>query len=371
MRLTRTRAFLLFKNAVKRAVPGRFAWPGPIDDSATMEDAPAVLMDWPASVRKPVVGLVQDVDVYPYWTKFRRFLEANNIDFSLYDIHRSTWLADAEQFDVVVWRPLSFPYELEECRRKIYVLERHLGKICYPSFDEALLYEDKVLQNYVLRQHDLPVIDTFISNSEEEARHHLAGRAYPAVWKVSTGSGSLGVELVPRASVATRWVANVFSFAGRRTYWPYVAQKNYVLVQPLEPNLGFDIRVIVIGDKVLGYYRDVPKGEFRASGMGTVRKERLLPSAVAVAKRVAEALDVPCIAVDCLVNPEGDRVLIIELSSFVQIETPQQLLVDGEAGMLVGDDLRFVPGKVWVQELALERFLTTRWIGRAEPNAGA
>ena len=272
MRLTRTRPYALLKNATKRALPGRFAWPGPLDDSSTMEYAPPVLMEWPAAVRKPVVGLVQDVDVFPYWTKFRRFLQANDIAFSLYDIHRSTWLEEAERFDAIVWRPLSFPYELEECRRKIYVLERHLGKVCYPSFDEALLYEDKVLQNYILRLHDLPVIDTFISNSEAETRSHMAGRLYPAVWKLSTGSGSLGVELVPRASVGVRWARNVFSFSGRRTYWPYVSQKDYVFVQALEPNLGFDVRVIVIGDKVFGYYRDVPKGEFRASGMGTTRK---------------------------------------------------------------------------------------------------
>ncbi len=371
MRVTRTRAYMLFKNAVKRAVPGSFAWPGPIDDSSTMEDAPPVLMDWPVGVRKPVVGLVRDVDVFPYWTKFRRFLEANDISFSLYDIHRSTWLKEAERFDAIVWRPLSFPYELEECRRKTYVLERHLGKICYPSFDEALLYEDKVLQNYFLGMHGLPVIDTFISNSEEEAREHLARHVYPAVWKVTTGSGSLGVELLPRASVGDRWVRKVFSFSGRRTYWPYLAQKDYVFVQPLEPNLGFDVRVIVIGEKVFGYYRDVPKGEFRASGMGTTRKELPLPCAVAVAKRVADALDVPCIAVDCLVSPEGDRALIIELSSFIQMETPRQLLVNGEPGMLVGDALQFVPGKVWLQELALERFFTTRWIGRERASSGA
>lgn len=369
MRLTRTRAYMLFKNAVKRAVPGHFAWPGPLDDSSTMEDAPPVLMKWPVGVRKPVVGLVQDVDVYPYWTKFRRFLEANDIDFDLYDIHRSTWLKEAERFDAIVWRPLSFPYELEECRRKTYVLERHLGKVCYPSFDEALLYEDKILQNYLLRLHGLPAIDTFVSNSEEEARDHMARRTYPAVWKVSTGSGSLGVELLPRASVGARWVRNVFSFAGRRTYWPYVAQKNYVCVQPLEPNLGFDVRVIVIGDKVFGYYRDVPKGEFRASGMGTVRRESLVPCAVAVARRAAAALDVPCIAVDCLVNPDGNRALIIELSSFVQMETPRQLLVNGEPGMIVGDEMEFVPGRVWLQELALERFFTTKWIGSARSNA--
>jgi glutathione synthase/RimK-type ligase-like ATP-grasp enzyme len=327
-----------------------------------MSPAPPVVLDWPAGVPKPRVGLVRDGDVFPYWTKYRAFLEANQIPYRLYDIHLSTWLDEARDLDLVVWRPMSFPYELEECRRKFHILETHLGKLCYPSFEEALLYEDKILQHHLLTLHGLPVAETFVSHSAAETRRHLTTRAYPAVWKLATGSGSWGVELAADAATALRWGRDVFSYSGRSTYWPYLGQKNYVYVQRLEPNQGFDVRIVVVGDKVLGYYRDVPAGEYRASGMGLVRKEELPAPAVLVARRAATALGMPCLAVDCLMDPSGTRAVILEVSSFIQMETPEQMVVDGEPGWLQGDDLRFVPGRVWVQELALERVLRTRWL---------
>jgi glutathione synthase/RimK-type ligase-like ATP-grasp enzyme len=361
VKLSRTRRYMLLKNLAKR-VTRRPSWPDPADDSLTMPSAPPVLLDWPAGVPKPRVGLVKDGDVFPYWTKYRNFLEANEIPYRLYDIHRSTWLEEAAELDFVVWRPMSFPYELEECRRKFHVLERHLGKLCHPSFDEALLYEDKILQHYLLTLHGLPVAETFVSHSAAEARRHLATRAYPAVWKLTTGSGSWGVELAPDAATALDWGRDVFSFSGRSTYWPFLGQKNYVYVQRLEPNQGFDVRVIVVGDKVFGYYRDVPQGEYRASGMGLVRKEALPRPAVLVARRAAEALGMPCLAVDCIIDPSGARAIVIEVSSFIQMETPEQMVVDGEPGWLEGDDLRFVPGQVWVQEETLACALRARWL---------
>ncbi len=361
MDFKRTRQFLLLRTLLKSMLrhPG---WSGPIDDSATMPQVPPILMDWPDGVAKPRVGLVKDTDIHPYWTKFRRFLEANRIHYRLYDIHRSDWLDRASEFDLVIWRPMSFPYELEECRRKLYVLERLLCKQTYPSFEEAMLYEDKALQYHFLKINGLPAIDTFVSHSREEALRHMAGRSYPAVWKIATGSGSWGVELARDAKAGVSWTKNVFSFAGRRTYWAFLRQKDYVYVQDLEPNAGSDLRVIVVGDKVFGYYRDVPDGEYRASGMGLVRWEAPTPESVRIARKVADALGAPCLAVDFLIDRIDGRHSIIELSSFTQIDLPEALKIDGRPGWLEGEDLHFVEGRVWLQELALEQFLRTRWL---------
>lgn len=365
MRFTHTRSFVLARNAAKRLVPGSRGWPQPVDDSGGLAAAGEVLLDWPSGVRKPLVGLVRDVDVYPYWTKYRRFLTANDIPYEIYDIHRSSWRRAAEPFDVVVWRPMSFPYELEECRRKYYVLERLLDKVCHPSFAEAMLYEDKLLQYEVLRLHDLPVIETFVTHSEEEALAYVASCEYPAVWKLGCGSGSLGVELARDRRTAERWVRRVFSFTGRATYWPYVGQKNYVYLQRLEPNSGWDVRCVVVGDAAFGYYRDVPPGEFRASGMGTVRRAPPPGEALRIARRLARALDLPQVAVDLLQGPSDGDFSIIEFSSFIQVGTPHQLVVDGVPGMFVfsdDDTYEFVPTRVWLQELTLKRVMETRWI---------
>ena len=368
MRVSRTRRYMLLRNALKELLPGRFPEPGPVDDSADLEEAEPVLLAWPDGVPKPQVGLVPDIDEHPYWTKYRRFLRANGIPFEIYDIHRSTWLREAQRFDMVVWRPSSYPYELEECRRKVHILERELGMVCYPSLAEAQLYEDKITQYELLRHHGLPVIDTFISSSEAETLEHLATCNYPLVWKLTAGSGSLGVELLRRRRTAERWVRRVFDFSGRRTYWPYVGQKNYVCLQEFIPDAGPDIRVIVVGSKVFGFYRDVPRGEFRASGMDTWRWGELPEQPIHLARRVAEVLDLPFVAVDMLAGPAGEDPRIVELANFMGIYWLKQLCVDGVPGAYVcdgpGDEHRFVPMRVWTQELALRRVLETRWLTR-------
>ena len=100
---------------------------------------------------------------------------------------------------------------------------------------------------------------------------HLATCKYPLVWKLTAESGSLGVELVRDRRTAERRARRVFDFCGRRTYWPYVGQKNYVYLQEFITDAGPDIRITVIGSMLFGIFRDVPKGEFRASGMGAWR----------------------------------------------------------------------------------------------------
>jgi glutathione synthase/RimK-type ligase-like ATP-grasp enzyme len=369
MDFKRTRQFMVLKNLAKAALRSP-RWPDPIDDSATMPYVPPVVVEWPAHVPKPLVGLVKDVDVYPYWTKYRRFLEANRIPYRLYDIHRSDWLEQARDLDLVVWRPMGFPYELEECRRKFYVLERMLCKHTYPSFEEALVYEDKALQYAFLQLHGLPAVQTFVSHSQEEALRHMAGRPYPAVWKIAAGSGSWGVELAADSKEGARWARQAFSFSGRRTYWPFVRQKDYVYVQKLEPNTGSDLRVIVVGDRVFGYSRHVPSGDYRASGMGLVRWGPPTPEAVRIARRVAVVLDSPCLAVDFLSHPDDGRLSIVEFSTFVQVDMPEQLMIDGRSGWLEGEDLTFVQGRVWLQEMALEELFRRWWIAptKAQPD---
>jgi Glutathione synthase/Ribosomal protein S6 modification enzyme (glutaminyl transferase) len=365
VRITRTRSYQLAKNMVKQIVPGQHAWHGPLDDSDAVAAVEAVQMEWPDGVRKPLVAVVRDPDVYPYWTKYVHFLEANAIPFELFDIHRSGWLDRAARFDAVVWRPMSFPSEVEECRRKVFALERELGTLCYPSFPESMLYEDKLLQYELLRRRGLPAIETFVSHSQEEALDYVAACDYPVVWKVGCGSGSLGVELVRDAHAARRLVRRVFSFSGRRTYWPYLGQKDYVYLQRLEPNRGWDVRVIVIGDAVFGYYRDVPAGEFRASGMGLVRRGAPPEAAMLIARRVARAFDLPQVAVDLLAHPADDHLSIIEISSFFQAATAMQLRVEGVPGLFLfsdDDSYRFVPAVVWPQELALRLVLERRWL---------
>lgn len=309
-------------------------------------------------------GLVRDGDGdHPYYSKFERFLKNNRIPYGFLEIHSSSWLEDAREFDIVIWRPMSFPYELDEAREKIHFLQETLKKHVYPSCSEIMFYENKVLQYYVLKSHGFPIIDTFITFDYDEARDWIRDAEYPFVSKIRTGSGSYSVSLIRNRRAAGKYVEGVFR-SGRPTYWPFLRQKNYVFFQRYIENDGFDLRVIVIDEKnIFGYYREVPKRDFRASGMNTVVKKDLPKEAVKIAIEVTKKLGFSNLAVDLLRRTSDGKFLIIEASNFIKIETDEQLKIEGVPGiyryLAETDSLLFEAGKYWPQELILRRYMET------------
>jgi glutathione synthase/RimK-type ligase-like ATP-grasp enzyme len=329
------------------------------DDSEHLEVAPPFIVRWPDEVPRPRVGLVQDTDSYPYWTKYRRFLEANQFPYRLVDIHRSSWLVELEGVDVLVWRPNSEPYELEEARSKIFYLNEFRGLKTYPSFRAVTLYEDKILQTWVLKSLGVETPPTVTSFSLADALEGVEDLGDEVVWKITTGSGSFGVELMDAAQ-AQAAVRRAFSVRGRRTYWPYLNQKDYVYAQALQQDLRSDMRVIVVGPLLMGWYRDAPPNDFRASGMGRERMEGIPPDALEEAWRVSRSLGVGAIAVDYVVDQNHASRKAIELCSFTGVHTLDQLRVDGRPGVYIRRApgvFDFHEGRYWLQELALAEAL--------------
>jgi len=340
---------------------------GYVDDRGRIEDADQVRTEWPAAVPKPRIGLVRDIEPFPRWTKYQRFLETNGFPFDIYDIHAHDWIEKAGPLDVVVGLVSNEVSSLEELRVKYHFLETYLGKSCFPSADHALLYDDKCLEAYVAGALGLPFARTLISHDRDDAMALIETARFPLISKVNHSSGSMGVELVRRPRRARRIVRKAFSRGGRSVHVPWFRQKNYVYFQEFIPNDGYDIRVVAIGDRFFGYYRKVLSGDFRASGMGKVEKRALPEDAIRIAARVREALRSPQVVVDMVRGLDG-RLAIIEYSILYQVETPEQLMVDGVPGAYVlGKDgtIRFEPGRFWVHELALERFLVDDYLPRA------
>jgi glutathione synthase/RimK-type ligase-like ATP-grasp enzyme len=334
-----------------------------MDDRNELDVAEQVLLTWPTDLAKPKVGLVQDRKMPPYWTKYERFLRNNQFPFEYYDIHRSDWLAVSNQFDVIIWASEGAAPEIEEQKRKTFTLEKSCKQICFPSYETLMWSEDKIYQYEWLQMFDFPVIETFISHSAPEALAKVQQFDYPLVTKVPVGAGSLGVELVKNVRQAETIVRQAFSAVGRPIYWPYFRQKDYVFFQKFMLNEGYDLRVIAVGNKVFGYYRDVPQGEFRASGMGLVRKGTLPDDAIHLAMQVIKKLDLVIAAVDMLRDSDG-KLHIIEMSPLIQVDTPGQLHVDGVPGAYVfnsSDTYAFEPGQFWIQELALKEFFES-WL---------
>ena len=303
------------------------------------------------------IGILQDLGQNPYWTKYARFALTNNLSHGVINIHRSDWREQVSTYNLIVGRPASYPAVLEEMKRKVFLMESAMRLTCYPSLKDLQIYEDKHVQYELLRIFNHPVIPTIVSYDYEEAIERAKTLDYPVVSKLITGSGSMGVELVQSPAGALKIIREAFSRIGRFSYWGYVRQKDYVLFQQYVENDGYDIRVIVVDNHVFGYYRKAGQNDFRASGSGVVEKRGLPEPAIRIARKVAADLNQAYLSVDFL-KTHDNQYLIIEMAQYNSIETAEQLQVNNTAGAYVFDSedrYTFVPGRFWLQELALRK----------------
>ena len=309
------------------------------------------------------VGLVKDTDTKPYYTKFARFLENNDFNFEYYNIFSSNWQKEAQKYDYIIWRPMSYYWEIDTARNKIYFLEKMLNIKTVPSFKEIKFYENKTMQYYFLKQNNYPLINTFISNDYDEVMEYIENTEYPLVSKIKTSSGSSDVTLVKNKHHAKKIVKKIFK-VGRNTYWPFLKQKNYVILQDFLENHGFDVRVIILDkEHIFGYYREPNKGDFRASGTGGLALKREFPVEIAkIALQILNDLDFNIIAVDFLKSKKDNNYYISELSYFTDIVTCTQAKKNQIPGKYILNNqdnrLDFQEGKYWLQELLLKKFFT-------------
>lgn len=342
------------------------------DNFTPLHDADHVTIDWPIGIPKPEVGLVKDGPRYlppprnVYWLKYQRYLEHNDIPYEFFDISKSNWIEEALNFDVIVWRPDSDPATQRDAKTKIYFLEIHLKKLCYPTYREIWSYEDKVRQYYLFKINNIPTVETFITNYKEEAIRFIEKAKFPLVSKIATGSGSLGVELIKDKKAAQKFISKVFA-PGRNTYWTYLKQKDYVYFQEYVPDASYDLRVIVVGNMYTGFFRMKPKNDFRASGAGLEEKKMIPKEALLLAKEVKDKFNVTMLAVDMIKSESQGEYKVIEASVFTRIYSAEELIINGVPGYYEyrNGNFTFKPGKYWVQELALNEVLKS-WISNAK-----
>lgn len=335
-----------------------------IIEDFSIDAAEKVLITWPMYIKKPYVGLVRESEIPgAYWLIYERFLKNNSIKYDYYDVHSSDFIEQGRKFDVILWRTLSNPAEQEEAASKIKILESNLGKLCLPNEHELWIYENKINEDYLCIANSLPAIKTFISNSKEETLKYIKNCEYPFVSKITNGSGSEGVVLIKNYKQAKKLCTKVFE-NGKYSSWPYIKQKDYVYFQEFIPDAKFDLRVMIVGNNYFGFYRDVPKDDFRASGAKNDRFDSIPEEVMKLAKEVKESFK-KCrlIAVDFLFDKERNEYLILETSIFPGINLPSDTIVDGKLGRYIykNGSFTFVEGKVWIQELQIKEVMM-EWI---------
>ncbi len=288
--------------------------------------------------------------VYPW----EEYCKQNGIDYELIDLFSCDAIKELSHFDVLLWHFGQYRHaEMLEARSILYSAKK-MGLKVFPDFNDAWHFDDKVAEMYILKAVGAPIPKSNVYYDKDTIKKDIENGeiTFPIVAKLRTGSGSHNVKLIKSKRELNRYASKMFSsgfnpapsllykttsnirsshnkqqfisklkrapeflrtLAGAR-HFPH--EKDYVYLQQFIPNDGYDMKVVVVGDKCCGFYRPVRSHDFRASGGGEIHfdKKYLTKGIIESAFKVADAIGVQCVGFDYVVNKETGEGVIVEMS---------------------------------------------------------
>jgi glutathione synthase/RimK-type ligase-like ATP-grasp enzyme len=280
-----------------------------------------------------------------------KYCELNKIDFKLVDCYQNDIIQQLKDCDAFMWHHHHLNYkDLLFAKQLLYSLES-AGKRVFPNFNSNWHFDDKIGQKYLFEAFNIPHVPTNIFYSKQDALKWIEKANFPQIFKMRCGAGSLNVSLIYSKKVAINKInlafgkgfllfdrigylkeiirryragkeklLNVFKALVRLVIQSdntkmLKNEKGYVYFQEFIFSKGFDIRIVVIGDKAFAIKRMVRRNDFRASGSGDIiyNIDEIPIEAIKLAFEITNKIQANCITYDIVFNAK-DEPLILEVS---------------------------------------------------------
>lgn len=285
---------------------------------------------------------------------WEEYCQQNCIEYDLIDIMAVNSIDVLKNYNVLLWHFGQYNYaEMLEARSILYCAKK-MGLKVFPDFNESWHFDDKVAEMYALQAVNAPIPQSYVFYDWKTLSEWVEVKKpqFPLVGKLRTGSGSHNVKLLksdrqlkkyarrmfgkgynPAPSLIYKTTSNVRSshdwatFKAKAKRIPeflrvlagakkFPHEKGYVYLQEFIPNDGFDMKVVVVGDKLSGVYRPIRSHDFRASGGGECLydKDLFTNDIIQSAFSVYDRLGFQCIGFDYVVDKRTGKGIIVEMS---------------------------------------------------------
>jgi len=184
------------------------------------------------------------------------------------------------------------------------------GRVYMPIHPKSVIVShNKFLTLLALKEAGLPVPETFLAFSRKTVETLLDEMDYPVVMKLLYGSLGKGVMFADSKQSAMSFMDTLERF------------KEPIFLEEYVPNPGEDIRVFVLGGRILGAERRIAQADERRTniGIGGIGKPAVLDEEVKrMSIKAAESLGMDITGLDVIKGPEGP--VIIEANVNVHFE---------------------------------------------------
>jgi len=288
------------------------------------------------------------------WTEiWIKYCQENYIDFKVLDCYKNGILDDLKTYDVLLWHISNYSLQDMLFARKILYSAKKLGIAVFPDFNLSWHFDDKIAEEYLLSSINAPKPKSWFFYVKDDAIRFLKSEcSYPVVAKLKSGSGSNNVHLLANKTSALRYAKKMFTSGFRsspKLYFKlksniksssswnvflkrlkrvpdflhsmqktknFPREKGYLYLQEFIPNEGYDLKVVVVNDKVSFVARLARKNDFRASGGGLLSydKELVTKEIRTIARETSKKCGFICMGYDFVVDKRNGKPLIIEIS---------------------------------------------------------
>lgn len=292
-------------------------------------------------------------DHYTSWTPhWISYCETKGIPYEIIDCYKPDIISKLSKYSALLWNYSNYVIsDLIEARNILQIAD-NLGLVTFPSPQMNWHFDDKIAELYALQSINARIPKGWVFYLKDECIDWLNNKAkYPIVAKLKAGSGSNNVKLLKNKKEAINYANRMFTTGFNSTpsikYKAYSKlqsskdihmiisrvkkipqflntrnnakmmpiEKGYCLFQEYIPNDGYDLKVVVVNDKLTYFARRIRKNDFRASGGGDIFYDNDLISDDIIKQSfmAAEKLNMSCVGFDFVVDKRTQKAKIIEM----------------------------------------------------------
>lgn len=275
------------------------------------------------------------------------YCKEKQIPYKIVNAYASDIIKQLEDCEIFMWHYRHDKYQDNLFAKQLMASLQQAGKKVFPDIPTGWHFDDKVGQKYLLESIGAPLVPSYVFYTKQDALEWVETTSFPKVFKLRGGAGASNVKLVRSKLQAKSLVNKAFGRGIGESRWsmfldelkryraghsslrmlylrlgntfvPTFSQrmshkeKGYVYFQDFIPNNDSDLRVVVIGNRLLAEKRYCRKGDFRASGSGNFEYTKVSDDVIEIAFSTAERLSLQSVAFDFIFD--NNKPLIVEMS---------------------------------------------------------
>lgn len=280
------------------------------------------------------------------------YCQEKSIDYKIVNAYDTDIIKQVEDCDVFMWHHHHANYKDTLFAKQLLYSLQMAGKKVFPDFNTGWHFDDKVGQKYMFEAIGAPLVPSYVFYTKKEALEWTNKTTFPKVFKLRGGAGAANVKLARTKGDAIHLINKAFGkgfpqfdkvnyFKERFNKWRHgkdtfigvlkgfahlfvntefakmhALEKGYVYFQDFIPNNDTDYRIKVVDNKCWGFQRVVRKGDFRASGSGSLlfNNKQIPLSMIKEAFNVSSKLSLKSVAFDFILDKEKNVPLLVEAS---------------------------------------------------------